>query len=395
MKPSFNRIFFLAPFICGSVSPWLEATSLTGVGYVQLEGDSSDPQPSATEGAKFIWSPSQNYLFVGYTAVNPSFSSNSVTLLGGTTNSDSIAIGGSAGEYGVAVGTGARASSSVAIGRGSNALGGSSIAISTINDDANYKAEALNTGAIAIGSWSYATAIFATAVGGKSTRALGDLSNAFGAHAYAVGYRATALGYGSGAIADYSLAAGANVSSYAYGSVAVGHYNKSNIRRDGVTVIPSTAHALDPLFTVGNGTSSQNSNTFTLYRDAVARFEGAVQIKAGSGYLTLQPGGTTNRTLILPDADGALLANTSTLAAANLTGTVPTGSLPAAVTQLGATVELDSNETTGNLPWSRISNKPTNLAGYLPNGAVDAEGRIMNAIRILPQGDIPMFGATP
>lgn len=136
-------------------------------------------------------------------------------------------------------------------------------------------------------------------------------------------------------------------------------------------------------------------NAFSVYRNNMARFEGAVQIKAGAGYLTLQPGGTTSRTLTLPDVDGALLANTSTLDASNLSGALPVESLPVTVTQVGATVELDSSETTGSLPWSRVSDKPTTLAGYLPSTAVDAEGRIITAIRILPQGDIPMFGVTP
>lgn len=43
--------------------------------------------------------------------------------------------------------------------------------------------------------------------------------------------------------------------------------------------------------------------------------------------------------------------------------------LPANVTQLGATIDLSGNEVTGALPWGSISSKPTTLAGYgITNG---------------------------
>jgi hypothetical protein len=108
--------------------------------------------------------------------------------------------------------------------------------------------------------------------------------------------------------------------------------------------------------------------------------------------VTIQSSGSANRTLTV-DADGAILTNASTLDAAMLgNGMVDEARLPESVTRLGATIELDSAETTGNLPWPRVGDKPVSLAGYLP---ADGEGRIISAIRILPQGDIPMLNVTP
>lgn len=74
------------------------------------------------------------------------------------------------------------------------------------------------------------------------------------------------------------------------------------------------------------------------------------------------------------------------------TGTVPVARLPDAITQLGATIELDGAETTGNLAWGRVDktgsslgdlvtrsfadlqSKPTTLAGYGITDAVTKDG---------------------
>lgn len=115
-------------------------------------------------------------------------------------------------------------------------------------------------------------------------------------------------------------------------------------------------------------------------------------MKAGSGYLTIQSSGTTNRTLTLPDTNGALLANTSALDASKLTGEVPAANLPASV---GATVELDGDEVVGVLPWSKVGTvgRPTTVDGYGITNAVkvDSQGYVVGTLRVQQAGDIQMF----
>ncbi len=65
----------------------------------------------------------------------------------------------------------------------------------------------------------------------------------------------------------------------------------------------------------------------------------------------------TNYQLSAGSAAGLTDLNASELA----TGIVPAGRLPATVTQLGETVELEGAETTGNLTWSRVDKTGSNL----------------------------------
>jgi hypothetical protein len=87
---------------------------------------------------------------------------------------------------------------------------------------------------------------------------------------------------------------------------------------------------------------------------------------------------------------GASLTNLN--AAALSTGTISVDRLPAAVSQLGATIELNGAETTGNLDWARVAktgsslvdlasrnfaalqNTPTTLVGYGITDAVAKDG---------------------
>ena len=146
----------------------------------------------------------------------------------------------------------------------------------------------------------------------------------------------------------------------------------------------------DPVFEVGVGTNSADRrNAMTVFRDGTARFEGPVEVKGASGKVVLDAGAVIGtRTVQLPDNDGALLSTSSQLDATLLTGEVPAANLPA-VTQL-----------IGDLPWSRVSGTPTSVESYGITNTIPVEREmiggvevIASAIRIKPQGDIPMFGA--
>lgn len=448
---------FLSVVALAVSSPPLFATnvSLDGEGYIYLEqpvGWTQTPVPDDSAiplGTKrFLWDPGHGALRFGQTDTNSLFYSWSALNLGPF----SFAAGlntSAAGAHSFAFGKGAHAHDThsfafgenvgasrqftIVFGKNSFADGNYSVAIGAeaqIKENAHYS-YALGKGtyieedseySYAIGRNTEVEAWGAFAVG-DAARTFGYRAMSFGADSYSQGDRSISLGgfasgtkslAGSGATTwgdystafglyaattgDHSFAMGNSLTVYSPFSLAIGRFN-TNQTKSGLLPPNRVAdiNADDPVFEIGIGTSSSDRrNALTVYRDGSSRFEGPVQLKAGSGYLTLQPSGTTNRTLTLPDMDGTMLTSNSTLDPAKLGGgTVAENVLPVSVTKLGATIELNSAETTGNLPWTRISGKPATLAGYLPSTAVDAEGRIAVAIRILPQGDIPMFGATP
>ena len=179
------------------------------------------------------------------------------------------------------------------------------------------------------------------------------------------------------------------------------------------TALPSTSFFGQPVQKTGysnrTGTLSTrtaagmmfggSSNILKLY-DPASTSNPGIELNPSAGSIkiknmTLQPTGSTTRTITLPDTTGTLLANTSSLNATKLTGVMPATSLPVAVSQLGSTIDLDSAEVAGNLPWSRVSNRPTTQGDYgITDGiavARNVAGRITTAIRIEPQGDIPML----
>jgi hypothetical protein len=379
-----------------ALSAPLQANSLTGLGYIDLQADPAAPYAGShsSYGNRFTWEPVARALYIGAFSPGQLIFQDSISIHGIGGGNNTVSLGGTAGNTSVALGMWSHAgNSTVSIGAWSGASGFGSIAIGpgSLGSDDVWTTSAHGNASVVIGytaTDSYETiGDGAVVIGGYAQGAAG--STVLGGGARTFSPYTVVVGAGSTANAQYSSALGPYVTTHAIGSVGLGSYNDSSLRKNGTTVDPIISNPLDPLLTLGQGTNQQGKNAFTIYRDGSARFEGPVQIKSGTGYLTLQPGGTINRTLTLPDADGALLASTSTLDATKLSGEVPVAALPVEVTQLGATVELDSaNETTGNLPWSRISDKPTTLDGYL---AVNAEGRITTPIRIEPQGDVPMF----
>lgn len=194
--------------------------------------------------------------------------------------------------------------------------------------------------------------------------------------------------------------------------------------RDGAalgTISPFQLLATDPIFSVANPTGGSIDqkpiNAITIYRDGVLELPTDV---TGVYYTRFQSVGTGSRTITIPAASGTLLLSSSTLNAANITsGQLPASVLPSTVSQLGATVELNSAEVTGQLAWSQVAKtgssladlgsrafsdlqgRPTTQAGYgITDGisvARNTAQRITTAIRIEPQGDISMgeFTASP
>ena len=123
-----------------------------------------------------------------------------------------------------------------------------------------------------------------------------------------------------------------------------------------------------------------------------------------SGTLTVggQSVATTSQLATYQPANGSGAGLTSLNASALTTGTLPNAIIPSDVTRLGATVELNGGETTGDLAWTRVDkasatladlptrnfsdlqNKPTTLTGY----------GITDAVQKTTSGDVTVAGTT-
>lgn len=202
---------------------------------------------TSTSTPQFLWVPALSALRVGTFSSAPS-----TTTMG----QYSVALGDAAvasGEYSVALGQydTASASYSTAIGDFNTASGGPSIAI---------------------GNFVTASAMFANALG-------------FGVTASATG--ATAMGMSTTASGTYSTATGYETSANSYDSFVVGTYNtgkaEDNVTTPSLTSWVSTYPA-DPLFEIGNGTSSTHSDALVVYKDGNAVVKGTTT--SGSGFLT-------------------------------------------------------------------------------------------------------------
>jgi hypothetical protein len=120
----------------------------------------------------------------------------------------------------------------------------------------NYAASAFGDHTYASGHTSFAT--------GFSTLASGHLSATFGAST-------TASGAGA-------IAMGDNTTAQAYASLVIGRYNK-------ISGTPSAWLFWEPVFVIGNGTSSADedrSNAMTVYKSGVADFAGYLNVNRSS-----------------------------------------------------------------------------------------------------------------
>lgn len=111
----------------------------------------------------------------------------------------------------------------------------------------------------AMGEWTTANGNFSTAMG-RNTTAFGDYTTAMGRNAAASGDYSTAMGFSTMASGDYSTAMGEWTTAQAYASLVIGRWNV--IQGISGSWVPG-----DPLFVVGNGTSSIRSNALTLLKD--------------------------------------------------------------------------------------------------------------------------------
>jgi len=105
-----------------------------------------------------------------------------------------------------------------------------------------------------------ATGAVSTAMGSQTT-ASGDYSTAMGFGSIASGAYSTAMGGGNIVSGDYATAIGLGIRATAYASVAMGIYNI------GSGSSATTWVATDPLFEIGNGTSSTSSNALTILKN--------------------------------------------------------------------------------------------------------------------------------
>lgn len=168
------------------------------------------------------------------------------------------------GDYSMAFGLDTTASGygSTASGLYSSASGEGSTAIGS--------GTATGFGSTAIGVYNNAVANGATALGSTDT-ASGNYSTTLGTFNTASGYVATALGAGNVASGKFSLVSGLYTTASAYLSFVTGTYNVG-----GGTA--TSWVATDPLFEIGNGTSSTHSDAFVVLKNGNATLKGTLTV---------------------------------------------------------------------------------------------------------------------
>jgi len=150
---------------------------------------------------------------------------------------------------------------SVALGYNTIAYGNESVAIGVSDTASGYASSAF-------GAFNTASGTASMAVGG-AVSALGLGSTASGLYNTATGYGATAMGGMNTASGNYSLATGHHTLTDAYLSFTIGTYN---VGGGSATTWVST----DPIFEIGNGTSTTPSDAVVIYKNGNADFQGAI-----------------------------------------------------------------------------------------------------------------------
>ena len=183
----------------------------------------------------------------------------SIAMGNGTTasgySSTSMGYGTTAsGDVSTAMGdeTTASGNYSTAMGSGTTANGYSSTAMGSGTTASGDISTAMGYGTIASGNYSTAM--------GDYTTASGDRSTAMGSNTIASGARSTAMGRNTIASGYYSTAMGFATKAESFNSFAIGQYNKG-----GGT--PNNWISSDPLFEIGNGTSSNRANAVTVLKN--------------------------------------------------------------------------------------------------------------------------------
>ncbi|MBK9151784.1 MAG: hypothetical protein IPM26_12665 [Saprospiraceae bacterium] len=211
------------------------------------------------------------------------------------------------GVYSTALGSANTASgyASTALGESNTASGSVSTALGSANTASGYASTALGESNTASGNASTALGQGNTASGNAST-ALGYFNTASGHYSTALGYfntasghYSTALGYLNTASGSASTALGYNNTAKASHSFVVGRYNDTIAGSNPNFWVPT-----DPLFMVGNGSSStQRSNAVTVYKNGNTDIKGFTRL--GDDAPRIQ---TKLLTTISPPTQGAYIA---------------------------------------------------------------------------------------
>ena len=191
----------------------------------------------------------------------------------GTTASgqSAIAMGGNTTaleNWSTAMGSGTMASGSysTAMGRNTEASGWYSTAMGYNTTASGSYSLAIGNASLASGSNSLATGWATRAIGSYSTAlgigtdAEGYISTAMGKDSRALGSISTAIGNWTTASGDYSTSMGHKTTAQSYASTVLGRYN----------IISGTIGSwidTEPIFVIGNGTSSVQSNAMTVLKN--------------------------------------------------------------------------------------------------------------------------------
>jgi hypothetical protein len=238
-----------------------DATNLYGAGYINLGGTTNWTPPSQLPfGNLFVWWPSQGALrFGGFSQgyrAPYNVTATSIADIG------QFSIAG--GQDAIAKGRG-----SIALGVDAYASGDQSVAIGSCGANGTYS---FAGGVAQADGWGSAALAAGWAVGNYSFAACG----------VAKGYSSAAFN-ASSSVGNCSAAFGDNSLSQAYGEMAVGCFNLG-LRKDGSSPDPTTAADADPVFEVGTGSGTYDSdgdpvrvpkNAFTVYRDGTVRMSKA------------------------------------------------------------------------------------------------------------------------
>lgn len=236
----------------------------------------------------------------------------------------------------------ASADQAITLGRSSTASGPHAFALGEYSTASGYGSRALGYQSTASGPNSFALGYFATA-SGHNSMAFGQFSTAAYSHAISLGEQAQANQYGAVALGNLSIANGTQSFVHALNSTANSSHEVIFGAHSDHTAFPDSDSLnwieTDPLFIIGNGSSSSNrSNALVIRKDGAAAFSDSMHV---AGHLTLASQIT---------ASGLATFNDSIVAASALSvaGTLTADSIVATKVINGQISSL-SNQTTDGL----------------------------------------------
>jgi hypothetical protein len=220
----------------------LYATGTYGTGTLSLSG----------AGTRMFWYPGKAAFRAGYVS--------------GTQWNDA-----NIGAYSIAFGSSTTSSGSASTAFGNNTTASGNYAVAFGSSTHATGDKSLAAGYYSMASGAYSVAMGQAVASGTASVALGE--------ATATGYSSVALGEAT-ASGTYAVAAGNwSATAAAYDSFVVGAYNNNG----GVSSPSHTTWvATDPLFEVGNGTSSTaKSDALVVYKNGVVAVHNVVRVNAG------------------------------------------------------------------------------------------------------------------